>query len=95
MLSVEKARECLGKSKTELQDEQVEEIRDALYQIVYVLVNQFTALNNALLSLNDIIYQIKNMEANLSRQMKAFNDNMGNICPLCDQPIKKGHKHEV
>jgi len=60
-----------------------------------VLVNQFTALNNALLSLNDIIYQIKNMEANLSRQMKAFNDNMGNICPLCDQPIKKGHKHEV
>jgi len=42
MLSVEKARECLGKSKTELQDEQVEEIRDALYQIVYVLVNQFT-----------------------------------------------------
>jgi hypothetical protein len=41
MLSIEVCRKFLGKSKSELTDEEIEETRDALYQIGTVLVNEF------------------------------------------------------
>jgi len=59
------------------------------------LAIRFTALNKAVLTVNNTITLLKNKEANLALKSKAFTDNMGDVCILCNQPIKKGkHTHE-
>ncbi len=41
MLSIEVCRKILGKSKQEMSDEEIEKIRENLYQISHVLVNNY------------------------------------------------------
>jgi len=41
MLSIEVCRKHLGKSQSEMNDAEVEEIRDTLYQVANVLVNSY------------------------------------------------------
>lgn len=66
----------------------------ALFADKNTLNVQFSTLNKAVLLINNTKVALSKANANLSLQIKEFENNIGKICPLCDQPIKKGHKHE-
>ncbi len=46
MLSIEVCRKILGKDKTDMPDEKIEEIRETLYQISKILVNNYFEVKN-------------------------------------------------
>lgn len=57
------------------------------------LENQFSTLKKALLTISNTKALLKENEAKFARLFKSFEDNMGDTCLLCGQPIKT-HTHK-